>query len=90
MDELNNWDEDTINHLIHKLQLDAETARLSKESHYRRELNANPENFGETRTFRDESFTEYGQEKAYRYLVRYLQGMLADNAEAIEQASRTN
>lgn len=84
MEELNNWDEDTINHLMAKLLIDAETARLLKDNYSLKAANTSPEDFAAAKVYRDEGIKHFGQELAYRYAVGYLREMLADNAEALE------
>lgn len=79
MDQLNNWDEDTIKHLIHKLEIDAETAE-NLQNHHQREVK-NLKAKTANKTFLERSHEEYthefkGQKFAYRYAVAYLREML--------------
>lgn len=88
MEELNNWDEDTIKHLIHKLQLDAETAELIANRYQEKESNLRPENFLDSWIMKQEATRHYGQANAYHYTVAYLREMLDDNAKAIAQVQQ--
>lgn len=90
MNELNNWDEYTINHLITKLLIDAETARIIKDNYGQKAANAYAEDFASANVYRDEAQKHFGQELAYRYAVGYLREMLEANAEVMAMANRTS
>lgn len=83
MEELNNWDEDTIKHLIHKLQIDAETARNLKDNYNLKAVNTRIEDFGKEIGYRQLAFEQYGRESSCYYFIAYLREMLDDNAKAI-------
>lgn len=84
MDQLNNWDEDTIKHLIHKLEIDAETAELIAKNYEKKTAEATPNARPINKwVIEHESVRHYGQANAYRYTVAYLREMLDDNAKAI-------
>lgn len=89
MDELNNWDEYTIRHLINKLELDAETAQLIAKNYEKKNANLNPDARQVDKwVMEHEATRHYGKANAFNHIVAYLYGMLRDNAEAIEMNSR--
>jgi len=80
MEELNNWDEDTIRHLIHKLEIDAETAELIAKNYEKKTQNASEDIRPIDKwIIEHEAVRHYGQANAYNYAVAYLREML-DNA----------
>lgn len=81
MDQLNKLDEDTINHLIHKLQIDAETME-NLQNHHLREANnlkmATRPDYPRATNHENHAHEFKGQKVAYRYTVAYLREMLEE------------
>lgn len=91
MNELNNWDEYTIRHLINKLEIDAETARHLKDNYNLKAVNANPIDpnaAARPSYYRQRAFEQYGRESSCQYFLAYLREMLDANAEALAMDSR--